>query len=480
MNIIILGAGRVGESVAENLVSERNDITVIDTNPQRVRELQDRMDLRGVVGNGIQPSVLQEAGAQDADMLIACAPLDETNLVTCKIAHDLFSIPTTIARVRSPEFVDGSTLMGKAGFAVDRVICPEASLTRYIRKLIEYPEALQVLEFAEGLVSLIAVRAVSGGALVRHTISELPSLVPEADMRIVSIYRRDPEGPDRQVMCEGATRVEPGDEVFVLAATGHIRTVLEALRRRDRPVKRVMIAGGGRVGLRLARLLQGDYRVKLIEHNAVRCEYLAAQLAADTLVLCGDSTDEELLEEENVHDMDLFLALTNDDEDNIMSCLLAKRMGAKRVLALINRKAYADLVQGTEIDIALSPAQAVIGELLAHVRRGDVEAVHSLRRGAAEALEAVARGDRQSSKVVGRRIEELKLPKGAQIGAIVRGLPEGEVPADELEKRRLEAKVLIAHHDTVIESNDHVVIFLPRKRDVREVEKLFQVSATFL
>jgi trk system potassium uptake protein TrkA len=479
MNIIILGAGRVGESVAESLVSEKNDITVIDMNPQRLRDLQDRLDLRGVVGNGIQPSVLQEAGAQDADMMIACAPMDETNLVTCKIAHDLFNIPTTIARLRSPEFPDGSPLMGKAGFAVDRVICPEASVTRYVRQLIAYPEALQVLEFAQGLVSLIAVRAVAGAPLVRHTIAELPSLVPDADMRIVSIYRPDPEGPDRAIVCDGVTRIEPGDEVFVLAATRHIRTVLEALRRRDRPVKRVMIAGGGRVGLRLARELKGEYRVKIIEHDAARCEYLASQLPADTLILRGDSTDEELLESENVHDMDLFLGLTSDDEDNIMASLLAKRMGAKRVLALVNRKAYADLMQGSQIDIALSPAQTVIGELLAYVRRGDVEAVHSLRRGAAEALEAVVRGDAKTSKVVGRSVGELKLPAGAQIGAIVRGLPESDATAQEREQALKSAQVIIAHHDTVIQANDHVIVFLPRKRMVREVEKLLQVSATF-
>ncbi|HEX6363785.1 MAG TPA: NAD-binding protein, partial [Albitalea sp.] len=190
------------------------------------------------------------------------------------------------------------------------------------------------------------------------------------------------------------------------------------------------------------------------------------QLPADVLVLHGDSTDEELLEDENVQDVDLFCALTSDDEDNIMGCLLAKRMGAKRVLALLNRRAYADLVQGTQIDIALSPAQTVIGELLMHVRRGDVVAVYSLRRGAAEALETVARGDRASSKVVGRRIDELKLPEGAQIGALVRG--EGDA-----------TKVIIPHHDTVIERDDHVVLFVPHKRMVREVERLFQVAATF-
>lgn len=470
MNVIILGAGRVGESVAESLVSEKNDITVIDTNPQRLRELEDRLDLRGVPGNGIQPSVLEAAGARDADMLIACAPLDETNLVCCKVAHDVFNIPTTIARIRSPEFQDDSPLMGKEGFAVDQVICPEESITRYIRKLIEYPEALQVLEFADGAASLIAVRAVTGGPMVRHIISELPQLVPGVEMRFVAIYRSDELGVDHQVVCDGTTRIEPGDEVFVLAATRDIRRVLDALRRRDEPVRRVMIAGGGRVGLRLAREIQDDCRIKVIEPNLARCEYLTTQLGGDALVLQGDSTDEELLETENVQDTDLFLSLTSDDEDNIMACLLAKRMGARRVLALINRRAYADLVQGTQIDIALSPAQTVIGELLAHVRRGDVEAVYSLRRGAAEALEAVAHGDRKSSKVVGRRIEELPLPEGAQIGAIVRTVQDAE--ADK--------RVIIPHHDTVIESDDHVIVFVPRKRMVREIEKLFQVGATFM
>jgi trk system potassium uptake protein TrkA len=470
MNILILGAGRVGESVAESLVSEKNDITVIDTDPARLRELQERLDLRGVAGNGIQPSVLEAAGAKDADMLIACAPMDETNLVVCKVAHDLFNIPTTIARVRSPEFQNGSPLMDKAGFAVDQVICPEESLTSYIRKLIEYPEALQVLEFARGEVSLIAVRAVTGGPMVKHIISELPQLVPGIEMRFVAIYRTDELGQDHQVVCDGSTRIEPGDEVFVLAATKNIRRVLDALRRRDEPVKRVMIAGGGKVGLRLARQIKNDCRIKIIESNAQRCEYLTTQLPADVLVLQGDATDEDLLDDENVRDTDLFMAITSDDEDNILSCLLAKRMGAHRVLALINRKAYADLVQGTQIDIAVSPAQTVIGELLAFVRRGDVEAVYSLRRGAAEALEAVARGDRKSSKVVGRRIEELPLPQGAQIGAIVRTVHDAEVYT----------KVIIPHHDTVIESDDHIIVFVPRKRMVREVEKLFQVGATFL
>jgi len=477
MNILILGAGRVGESVAESLASEQNDITVVDTDPVRLAALQDRLDLRGVAGNGIQPSVLREAGIQDVDLFIACAPLDETNLVACKLAHQVFNVPTTIARIRSPEFDDGSPLMAQRdGFAVDRVICPEESVTRTIGKLIEYPEALQVLEFAEGLLSLVAVRAVAGGPLVQHSLAEIPQLVPGAQMRIVAIYRQDKP----LVELVGETRIEPGDEVFVLAATQELRHVLGALRRMDRPVKRVMIAGGGKVGLRLARQLRGTVQVKIIETNRARCDYLSTQLPGDMLVLHGDSTDEELMIDENVQDMDLFLALTSDDEDNIMACLLAKRLGARRVLALINRKAYADLVQGTTIDIALTPAHAVIGELLAYVRRGDVEAVHSLRRGAAEALEAIVRGDKGSCRMAGRRIEEIPLPSGTQIGAIVRGLPvPGETALGD-KRGAASPEVIIAHHDTMIQTGDRVIVFMPSKKQVREVEKLFQVSATFL
>jgi trk system potassium uptake protein TrkA len=252
--------------------------------------------------------------------------------------------------------------------------------------------------------------------------------------------------------------------------------VLGALRHRAQPVRRLMIAGGGKVGLRLARQIQGEYEVKIVENNRQRCEYLATQLPGKVLVLQGDCTDEDLLGDENVGDMDLFLALTNDDEDNIMACLLAKRLGVQRVLAVINRRAYADLVQGTQIDIAISPSHAVLGELLAYIRRGDVEAVHSLRRGAAEALEAIVRGDRKTCRLAGRRIDEVALPKGAQVGAIVRGLHRSDGSEAGAEAR---PEVIIAHHDTVVQPLDHVIIFVPRKRMVRDVEKLFQVSATF-
>lgn len=394
-------------------------------------------------------------------MVIVCAATDETNLVVCKVANDVFNVPSTVARLRSPDFVEGDELLGKTGFAVDHVICPEESVTRYIHQLISYPEALQVVKFSRGRACLAVVRASSGGAAVGHTIAELGERFPQAEMHIVALYRLDTE-----METTPNTRILPGDEVFVLADVRKIRLVLGAIHNVHKPVQRVMIAGGGRVGLRLARSLVGQCEVKLIERDAKRCEYLASQLPSSTLILQGDGSDEDLLRAENVGLMDMFLALTSEDEDNIMSAMLAKRFGANRVLSLINRRAYADMMQGSTIDIAISPAQTVIGQLLAHMRRGDVVAVHSLRRGAAEALEGVARGDAKTSKLVGRCVADIKLPKGSSIGAIVRG--EGP-----------DSAVLMPRQDTVIETDDHIIMFIANKRDVRQVEKLFQVGATF-
>jgi trk system potassium uptake protein TrkA len=277
------------------------------------------------------------------------------------------------------------------------------------------------------------------------------------DARVATIYRRD-----RSIHPDGTRVIEADDEVFFIAAPKHIRAVMSELRRLEKPYKRLLIAGSGNIGTRLAKNLERSYRVKVIEREQDRCRRISEELER-TIVLQGDAANEELLIEENVENTDVFCAVTNDDEANILSAMLAKRLGARKVMALINRTAYVDLVQSGPIDVAISPQQATIGSLLKHVRRGDVVEVHSLRRGAAEAIEAIAHGDKGSSKVVGRAIEDIALPKGTNIGAIVRG--------DE---------VIIAHDDTRIESEDHVVLFLQDKRRVAEVEKLFQVGVTFL
>lgn len=472
MNILILGAGRVGESVAESLVSEKNNITIVDTDPTRLSDLQARLDLKVIVGNGIQPSVLEQAGAADSDLLIACAASDETNLVACKVAHERFNLPMTIARVRSPEFLENDPLTSRStGFAVDHVVCPEQIVTSYIERLIDFPEALQVLEFADGALSLIAVRAIEGSPLVRHQLDEIPGLVSSCELRVVAIFRNE----SALATLDGSSTIEHGDEVFVLAATKDVRAVLIALHNPSDPVRRLVIAGGGNVGLRLARSIANQHRLKIIEPRKERCDYLASQLPTRVLILQGDASDARLLEEERIGFTDMFLALTNDDETNIMAALLAKRMGAGKVLAIVNRKAYADLVQGTQIDVALSPAHTAIGSFLTYVRRGNVVAVHSLRRGTAEALEGIVLGDRESNPMAQRRIDQIKLPRGATIGAIVRETVEQEAPDGVKTKQ-----ILMPHHDTVIEPGDHVVIFVSNKRDIHLVEKLYQVNAGFL
>ena len=458
MNILILGAGQVGTTAAYSLAREEaNEVTIVDQNSDVLRELQDRLDVRTVVGNAAYPAVLERAGAKDADMIIALTNSDEINMVACQMAHTLFHTPTKIARIRAAEFANRPELFGPEVLPVDVAISPEALVTEYIEQLIHFPGALQVLEFAEGRVRLVATRAHRGGALIGHPLRELPHHIPNVECRVVAIYRGG-----RGILPDGDSVVEEGDEVFFIAARKDIRTVLSEMRKLDDPVRRVVIAGGGNIGLRLARALESTNQVKLIERNWERARQIAEQLNR-AIVLHGDAADEELLLEENIDTADVFVAVTNAEEANILSAMLAKRLGAHKVLALINKPAYAELVEAGTIDIAISPQQITLGTLLAHVRRGDVVKVHSLRRGAAEAIEAVAHGSARESRVVGRMIDEIRLPRGAAINAVVRG--------DE---------VLMAHHDTVIEAEDHVIMFVADRRQIDEVERLFEVGVAFV
>jgi len=457
MNILILGAGQVGSSVAENLASEANDITLIDSNATLLSDLSDRLDIQTVVGHASHPDILKKAGIGDADMLVAVTNSDETNIVACQIAHSLFHTPTKIARVRSQEYLKYKELFNNNDFPIDVLISPEQLIAEHIQRLIEYPGALQVLDFAGGRARLVGVKAYYGGPLVGHEISDLKKHMPAVDSRVAAIFRRG-----KGIVPDGNQVIEADDEVFFIAAQKDIRAVMSELRKLDKPIKRIMLAGGGNIGRRLAQSLENKYNVKILERDSDRAEALSCELNK-TIVLLGDAADENLLLEENIDQMDVFCALTNDDEANILSSMLVKRLGARKVMSLINRHAYVDLMEseGT-IDVAISPQQITISGLLAHVRRGDVVAVHSLRRGAAEAIEAIAHGNSGNSKVVGKRVEQIKLPKGTTIGAIIRG--------DE---------VIMAHHDIVIENEDHLILFLLDKSKFHAVEKLFQVGMSF-
>jgi len=463
LKIIILGAGQVGATLAENLASEANDITVVDTDRFRLRALQDRLDIRTIHGNASYPDILRQAGGIDADMLIAVTNSDEINMVACQISHTLFRTPTKIARVRSPAY-DGADdsktnplFGGKAAFHIDQIIRPEQLVTEAIFRLIQQPGALQVMDFAGGLVQLVAVRAYSDGALVGRELKDLRQDLPKVDTRVAAIFRKD-----RPIIPRGDTVIEADDEVFFLAARKDIRAVVSELQKLEKPYRRILIAGGGNIGARLAISLENQYRVKLIERGQTRCKELS-EILNKTVVLQGDASDQDLLLEERIDDVDVFCAVTNSDEANIMSSMLAKKLGARKVMTLINNAAYVDLVQGGLVDIAVSPEQATIGSLLQLVRRGSIQAAHSLRRGAAEAIEAIAHGDARSSRVVGRPISEIDLPSGATIGAIVR-----------------EDEVLIAHDHTKIEHQDHVIMFLTDKRKITDIERLFSVAPTFL
>ena len=454
MKILILGAGQVGRTAAQHLAREpENEVTVVDTNEELLRDLQDRLDIRAVAGNASYPSVLESAGIGDTEVLVALTSSDEVNIVACQIAHALYRTPTKIARIRSSEYTAREQLFTEGALAVDVWINPEQLVTEHIARLLSYPGALQAVEFADGRVHLVGLRARRDGLLVGKQLRTLREHLPDTDARVAAIYR-----DGRLIPVAGDTVIAEEDEIFFVAASDDLRRVMAELRRSDGPVRRVVIAGGGNIGFRLARTLEKSNQVKLIERDARRARRVSEMLE-NAIVLNGDAADEELLIEENIDSADVFAALTNSEEANVLSAMLAKRLGARRVMALVNRPSYGELMENRSIDIVLSPQTITIGSLLAHVRRGDVVRVHSLRRGAAEAMEAVVHGTETRSRVVGRRVEQVLLPEGASIVAIVRG-----------------EQVIMAHHDTRIQNEDHVIVFLADRRHVKAVERLFHAE----
>ena len=458
MKIIILGAGQVGLSMAEILSQENNDVTLVDDDLNRLEGIQDRLDLRTLEGSASHPNVLEQAGGADADLILAVTNHDEVNMAACQIAYSLFHTPKKIARIRSASYLSHPEIFCEKSIPIDVIISPEQIVTQQVLRLIEFPGALQVVDFAGGRIQLIGLRAYFGGPLVGHELGELRNHLPTVATRVAAIYRQN-----RAIIPRGNTIIEPDDEVFFVAAHENIRKVMSELRMVEKPGNRIMLAGAGNIGLRLAQTLEESrYQVKLIELNRNRARQVAERLDK-TIVLHGNAADEELMLQENIEATEVFCSITSEDEANILSAMLAKRLGARRSMALVNRSAYVDLIEHSTLDIAISPSTVTVGALLTHIRRGDTVAVHSLRRGAAEAIETVAHGDESSSRVVGRRIDEIQLPPGTTLGAILR-----------------KNEVIIARKDTVIKTEDHVIVFVIDKQHIPEVERLFQVSVTYV
>ncbi|GMU69231.1 MAG: Trk system potassium transport protein TrkA [Steroidobacteraceae bacterium] len=456
MKIVILGAGQVGRTAAYHLSREEaNDVTVVDSNEEVLRDLQGRLDIRTVAGNAAFPTVLDSAGAAGADVLIALTNSDEVNMLACEVAYTLYRTPTKIARIRSAEYTGNPKLFSAEALSVDVWISPEQLVTEYIERLIRYPGALHVLPFGGGQARLVGVRVGAGVPLAGQPIRRLREHLPDLDARIVALYR-----DGRRIDPEADTVIETDDEVFFIAARDSVRRVLGELRAEDNPARRIVIAGGGSIGLRLARALERTHHVKLIERDAKRARHVS-EVLEEAIVLHGDAADEELLIEENIDGADVFAAVTNSEEANILSAMLAKRLGANKVMALINKPSYAELMESGSIDVAISPQTVTLGSLLAHVRRGDVVRVHSLRHGTAEAMEAIAHGEAGRSRTVGLAVDAIPMPDGARIGAITRG-----------------SELILAHHDTVVQDGDHVIIFLADRRHVDQVERLFMANGT--
>lgn len=453
MKILILGAGQVGSTLTEHLVHEKNDITVIDLDNDRLSALQDRLDIRTLSGNASFPNLLYQAGAEETDILVAVTSSDETNMVACQIAASLFNIPTKIARIRALPYLAHDELFRPESIPIDVLISPEQLVTEQIKRLIENPDAFQVKNFANKKVQLIGVVAKGNSPLMGKDLRDLPKILPSIDARVVAIVR------DKQsITPRGNTEIRPDDEIFFLSDRRHVRSVMSLFRELTPPQKRIIIAGGGHVGARLALSLEHHMYVKVIEHNQHKAEQLSAQLD-NGIVLCGDASDSELLASENIENTDIYCAVTNSDECNIMSSTLCKKMGVQKAIALINRPSYVDIIEDGLIDIAVSPQLTTIGTLLAYIRKGDIVNVHSLRRGAAEALEVIVHGSNKTSKVVGKTIQEIALPEGSVIGTVVRG-----------------ETVYMGHHDIRIEENDHIIVFCADRSKIYEVEELFQAD----
>ncbi|MBT6327393.1 MAG: Trk system potassium transporter TrkA [Candidatus Thioglobus sp.] len=452
MKILILGAGQVGSTLAKYLGSDdENDITIIDKDETNLLSLQRHLDVKTVLGHASYPNILEEADIKNMDMVIAVTRSDEGNMLACQMAHTLYKVEKKVARIRTAEYLHRKELFSDSAIPIDFVITPESLVTNYIKRVVEEPGAEQVFEFENGLVQLVETRAYAGTPIVGHPIKDLHLHLPKTRMRIVSLYRNG-----RAIPAYGDTVIKDGDRVYFVTKKESVSKVLKEFRRLDKAYKNIIIAGGGHIGLDLAKFLENKHKVRIIELNKARVSEIADQFD-NTLVLHGNASDEELLLEEGIESTDLFLALTDSDEINVIVSILAKRLGAHKTIALVKRNVYEDLAEQSEdVDMVVSPDQITASGILAHIRKGDTMMVHSLRQGKAEAIELIVHGDQDHSDVVGKTIEEIKLPDGVVVGSIVRN-----------------KEVIMGSRTLVIEEGDHVLLVLTDVSKIHVVETLF-------
>jgi len=452
--IAVLGGGQVGSSLAKILTDDGNDITLIDTNSSVLEDLQDDNDIKTIHGNASSPSILEQAEVRDCDILIATTASDEVNLVSCHLAKKMFNVPTVIARLRNSEFQVSASGFDLDLFSIDSIISPSQLVTDFIKNIIEHPGAFQAYDFADGKLQVIGATVLKDGPLSGRKLSEFKKHLPNVDVKVIALYR------NRKVLpVNGSTIIETGDDLFFIATEENMRFMSELSKNQSR-IENIMIAGGGIVGMTLAAKLSQKFSTKIIEKDLIRSKYLSESLE-NTVVLNDDISDESLLDNEGIEEVDYFCSVTNDDQMNILSAKLAKDLGAKKSIAIINKLSYRKLVS-KEIDVVISPEDVTIGSILASVRTSDVVKVHSLGFGEAELLEIIIHGDSKTSKVVGKKVSELELPSGCRIGAVYR-----------------QGKIILLNEDLNIKSNDRLIIYLLHKKDFSKLAKLLQVSIGF-
>ena len=443
MNILILGAGQVGSELTEILSEDGHSITLVDLDEEKLEKESEQHDIKIVSGNCCYPQTLEDANIQDTELAIAMTEWDEVNLVACQMIKHLNKKTRTMARIRAREYLKGkgNKIFENGEYSIDVLISPETLITEYISKLVQLPGALQVLDFGDGRASMVSVKAVENAPITGHKISELREHIPNADARVAAIYREE-----EIIIPSGEDYIKDGDEVYFISARANIKKVMSEIRPADSKHKSIMIAGGGKIGRRLAKILEDKFSVvKIIEKSRKRGEYLSENLD-HALVLNGDATDEDLLIEEGIEQIDMFCSVTDSDEANVMSSLLAKKLGAKKVLSLMNKQSFLDLIHQGEVDITVIPNEITIGVVLKNITKAKIERAHTFKKGKSEALELIA-SQEITPKIIGKGVDDIKLPDGCTISAIIR-----------------EKEVKIAHHDVKIHENDHLIIFLSDKK----------------
>lgn len=451
MNIVILGAGQVGSALATQLsLDNNNNITIIDNNQDNLDQASKYLDINTVLGNASHPSILERAGIETADMVIAVTISDESNMLACQMAHTLYGVKKKIARIRTSEYLHKKELFADNAIPIDFIITPEKIITKYLEAVIEEPGSAQIFSFEDGLIQLVETRVFANSPIVNNPITDLHKHLPNTKLRIVSINRNNEE-----IKISGRTIIRSGDKVFFVTEKGSVRDVLKEFRRLDRAYQKILIAGGGRIGLNLARILEKTHNIRIIEQNKARARAIEAKLK-NTLVLNGNASDEKLLLDEGIEYTDLFIALTNYDEINVIVSTLAKRLGAHKTISLVKRKIYEELaLNRNEIDMVLSPDQVTSGGILSHIRGGNTMMVHSMIHNKSEAIEVIL--DKSATQLVNKSIKNINLPDGVEIGSIVR-----------------DNQLIMPTGNVIILANDHILFIITDLSKVAELEAIIE------